>query len=144
MCAMGGVLAIDYGERKCGFAYADRLRISMRAFPLARAEGEALLAHVARLLEEFDVAVILVGLPFHMDGSEGPRARAVRAFGARLATRFPAVRLCFHDERLTTKEAEGLLAAEGLSRRAIKREKDGTAALVLLRDWVLAGEPGAS
>ncbi|MEW6072541.1 MAG: Holliday junction resolvase RuvX [Planctomycetota bacterium] len=138
---MPGVLAIDYGEKKSGFAAADPLRIAVRPLETARVAGEELLAHVAHLLAERDVDTVLVGIPLEPDGSEGEGAAAVRAFVARLRARFPTLAVCVHDERLTTKEAESLLRAEGFRGREIASRRDSWSALVLLRDWIAAGEP---
>ena len=105
---MGGVLAIDYGERKCGFAATDALGIARSALGVFRHDGQesALLEHLARLLDERDVSTLLVGLPLHADGTEGTRAAAVRAFAQRLRARFPALEVHEWNEHLTTKEAE--------------------------------------
>ena len=138
---MGGVLAIDLGARKTGFASADALRISLQPLDSVRAEGEALLAHVARLLEERDVTKLLVGLPLHMSGEESERSEASRQFAESLRERFPGVTVSLYDERLTTKEAEGRLREQGFRGRRIAAHKDSWSALVLLEDWVQAGEP---
>ena len=134
-------LAIDHGERRCGFAVVDPLRLSVT--PLAAwtdaANGPKLLDHIARLLEERDVDTFVIGLPCNMDGSEGPRAAEVRAFAQRLGDRFPRVRAAFVDERLTTKAAEDLLRDAGIPPRQRKAHKDSFSALVLLREWVESG-----
>ncbi len=142
---MGGILAIDWGDRKSGLATADALRISLQPLPTFRGPGDGpqLLEHVAAALAERDVEAILVGLPLDQDGGEGPRAEATRRFAARLQARFPGVRVVLHDERLTTKEAEAQLHEAGHRGRALRERKDAWAALVLLKDWILSGEPGA-
>ena len=137
-------LAIDLGERRTGLAVADPLRVTCQ--PLAAWAGDpagaGLLDHLAALLAERDVGTFVLGLPLHMDGSEGQRAASARAFAARLAERFPAVRVVLQDERLTTKAAEDLLREQGLARwQDRKRLRDSASAAVLLRDWILAGEP---
>jgi putative Holliday junction resolvase len=144
MRAMGAVLAIDVGTKKTGFAIADALRIIAQPLEGVRAgeDDPALLDHVSHLLSERDVAVFLVGLPRNMDGSEGARAAAVRAFAGRLAARFPGVAVVTWDERLTTKAAEELLREAGFGGREAKGRKDSWSALVLLRDWMESGEPG--
>ena len=140
---MGGVLAIDWGDRKSGFATSDALRISLQPLPTFHGPGSGgeLLEHVAGLLAERDVATLLVGLPLDLDGGEGPRAAATRAFAARLQARFPGLAVVLHDERLTTKEAEAQLREAGHRGRAARSRKDAWAALVLLQDWIASGEP---
>jgi len=140
---MGGVLAIDLGEKRTGFAFADALRIT--SVPLdvceAPATSEELLEHVAAHVRERDVSVLLVGLPLNMDGTAGERARAAEAFAARLRERFPALRVTTWDERLSTKEAEDLQRGAGVPVRRRRASRDSWAALVVLRDWVRSGEP---
>lgn len=135
---MGGVLAIDYGQRKCGFASTDALRIAREPGGVVRHEGrdEVLLEHIARLLAERNVTTIVVGLPTRTDGRAGPQAVRVRAFVARLRERFPGLAIAELDERLTTKEAEARLRALGRSLREIRAERDAWSALVLLEDWL--------
>ena len=135
---MGGVLAIDYGEKKCGFASTDALHVAREPLGTVRHEGreETLLAHIQRLLAERDVSLVLVGLPLHADGTSGERARATLAFAERLRARFPGLDVRTWDERLTTKEAESRLRALGRRGREIAAERDSWSALVLLEDWL--------
>ncbi len=136
-------LAIDHGTRRCGFAVADPLRLATTPLVAWRddANGPALFDYIARLLEERDVDVFVIGLPCNMDGSEGPRAAEVRAFAATLLARFAGLRAVFVDERLSTKAAEDLLRDAKVRPRDRKALKDSFSALVLLRDWIAAGEP---
>ena len=140
---MGGVLAIDHGDLKCGFAITDSLRVALEPLKPLRHEGreERLFEHLEALLAERDVSTLLIGMPSNPDGSAGPRARAVQAFLERLRTRFPELELCTFDERLTTKEAEARLREAGRSGRAARAERDSWSALVLLEDWLRSGEP---
>ncbi len=139
------VIAVDPGTRRTGFAVADALRIACE--PLATFEGDAeaddaLLDHVAGFLAQRDVEAFVIGLPLNMDGSEGRRAAAARALARRLAARFPDVRVAMQDERLSSKEAEDLLRQVGHRRWQDRRGKrDAMSALVILRDWIEAGEP---
>lgn len=141
-----GVLAIDPGERKTGFAVTDAMRIAFEPLPAFRvqrpdAAKEELLDHVAALLDERTISVVLVGLPLHMSGEESERARTVRAWTEQLSTRFPGLEVVTYDERLTTKEAESRLREAGYRGRQIAQRKDSWSALVLLEDWVRSGEP---
>lgn len=139
----GGVLAIDHGTKRTGFAATDALRLG--TFPLEPFRGDGhgvdLLRHVERLCEERTIATFLVGFPYNMDGTEGGRATDVNAFVARLRAQFPTVEIVPYDERLTTKAAEELLAEAGYHGDERKARRDSWSALVLLRDWLESGEP---
>jgi putative holliday junction resolvase len=139
----GGVLAIDHGTKRSGFASADGLRIAVSALDPFQGPGSSdeLLAHVAHLCSERDITTFVVGLPGNMDGSEGPRAAEVRQFAARLAARFPKVELVLYDERLSTKAAEELLREAGFRGLEARARRDSWSALVVLRDWIESGEP---
>lgn len=139
-----GVLAVDHGTKRTGFAVADPLRITAAPLEVWQGSGDApeLIDHVASLCAERDIGVFVVGMPFNMDGSEGPRAADVRAFCAKLSQRFPDATVVPWDERLTTKEAEALLREAGVAPKDRKGERDAWSALVILRDWIESGEPG--
>ena len=135
---MGGVLALDYGDKKCGFASTDALGIAREPLAPLRHEGreEVLLEHLGRLLAERDVSTLLVGLPLNADGSQGPRARLLLELASRLSLRFPALSVVTWDERWTTKEAESRLRTLGRTGREARAERDSWSALVLLEDWL--------
>lgn len=143
MTGMGAAIAIDHGGRRTGFAVADALRITTAPLGVVELPGDsdALLDHVAGLLAERDVSALVVGLPCHADGSEGGQAAEVRAFVARLRARFPAVGVALQDEHLSSREADAQLVDAGFTGDERKARRDSWAALVILRDWMEAGEP---
>jgi len=97
---------------------------------------------VARLLDERDVATLLIGLPRLRSGDEGPRAAPTRAFAARLFERFSDRDVVLYDESLTTKAAEERMRADDLPRDRRRELRDSYAALVLLEDWLEGGGLG--
>jgi putative Holliday junction resolvase len=88
----------------------------------------------------------VVGLPLNMDGTEGPRARVVRAFAERLRTR-TGRSLHYQDERLTSAEADWAMSRTGMTHQQKKERRDALAAAAILRDFLEArrgaSEPGA-
>ena len=132
-------LGIDHGTRRTGFAVTDALHLSVQPLETFEGSGEALLDHVAGLLADRDVEAFVVGQPLNMDGTAGPRAAEVQAFCEALTGRFPSVRVCLVDERLTTKEAESRLTAAGYRGRDRKQRKDSWSAALLLEDWIRSG-----
>lgn len=129
-------LAIDHGMRRTGFAVVDALRIAVAPLPAFTGTGEALLRHVEGLLRERDVGHVVVGYPWNMDGTPGPRAAEVDAFIAALERRIPGLAVVRQDERLSTKEAESRLLDAGHHGRARRERKDSWSAVVLLEDWI--------
>lgn len=143
MARAGAVIAIDHGTKRTGFAVADPLRVTVQ--PIGTFEGSGtsreLLDHISNLVGERNVAVLLVGLPQHADGSLGARALEVAAFMEQLRARFPAIEVVPYDEHLSTKAAEDLLREAGFHGQHRKARRDSWSALVILRDWIASGEP---
>jgi putative Holliday junction resolvase len=137
----GRLLGVDFGRARVGLAVCDPDR--KIAFPLATYERRGPAPDAAffqTLAKEEAVAGLVVGLPLHTDGREGPAAAEARAFGAWLAeaTSRPVV---FWDERFTTVEAESALWAAGLTHRRRKDRRDRVAAQILLQTYLDAGCP---
>ena len=130
----GGTLAgIDLGTETIGLAVSDRSLafahprtvLKRRKFQI---DAQALLAECAR--EE--VRAIAVGLPINMDGSEGPRAQASRAF-VRNMLPLTALPFFFWDERLSTVAAERALIEMDVSRAKRSKRIDSAAAAFILQ-----------
>jgi putative Holliday junction resolvase len=134
-------LAVDLGAKRTGLAFGDdETRIATPLEVLEIPPGPRLLEAIAAVARTERPDAIVVGLPLNMDGSEGPAAAAARAFGASLAAASgTAVR--FHDERLTSRAAEGDLA--GLyTRKGRKRRLDAVAAARILQGYLAARDGG--
>jgi putative Holliday junction resolvase len=89
-------------------------------------------------MRDWSPAVLVIGLPYNADGSEGPAAAAARGFAAELGTRY-ALPIELVDERYSSLEAgERLRGAResGLrKRRVTKIDVDAAAACVILERW---------
>jgi putative Holliday junction resolvase len=129
-------LGLDIGERRIGVALCDEL--GLLAGPLTtvavRGRGREL-AELAAIARERAVERVVIGLPTSLSGREGPQARAVRAFAARLAPHL-SVPIDFWDERYTTAEAERVLIDRGLSREERRARIDAAAAAIMLQDYL--------
>jgi putative holliday junction resolvase len=134
----GGVLAIDHGDKRTGFAFADALGITTTPLETfqGRGEGPELLEHIAGLRAQRDIGTFVVGLPLNADGSESPRCAVIHAFTARLSARFPDAHVAVQDEHLTSKAAEDRLTEIGRGGRAGRAQRDAWSALILLEDWL--------
>ena len=138
-------LCIDLGDKRTGLALGDaetRLvsPIGVVEVSIAVHAGEALLAALAKAIDEqlgTSPGELVVGLPINMDDSEGQRARLVRAFAARLASKASRV-VHFQDERLTSVAADWSMARSGMTRGEKKQRRDALAAAAILNDF-LAG-----
>jgi len=128
--------ALDLGRRRIGVAVTDAA--SMGAYPVGVVERRSVrrdLEAIAAMLREREVTTIVVGLPLNMDGSEGPAARAARAFAEKAATVL-RVTVEMFDERLTSFEAEERLKGMPIRKGARKPAIDAIAAAVILEGWM--------
>jgi putative holliday junction resolvase len=93
------------------------------------------LASIGRLLEEYEVGLIVVGMPRTLAGELGKQAAEVETFIGRLKKAFglPIER---YDERLSSKEAKVWLAQMGLKRRKAKESVDKVAAALVLQSYL--------
>ncbi len=140
---MGRILAVDYGERRVGLALSDENAILVSTTPptldrKALPRGQRLEAAIARIVEEWEVAEVVLGLPINMDGSQGEAAQKVIAFGAVLKAALGGVPVNTWDERLTSVAAQRVRAELGipLTKRRDKGKVDSLAAVILLQNYL--------
>jgi putative holliday junction resolvase len=129
-----GLLALDVSKRAIGVAGADagwRLATALRT--IRRAGWAQDLARLRTILQEREAAALVIGWPLNMDGSEGPRCQAVRAFAARLDAEL-GLPILLWDERLSTFAAEEAAVQAGLRNTKRAAMLDALAAATFLQD----------
>ncbi len=132
----GRILALDLGKKRIGLALSDPLGITAQGLPtLQRTRIREDLAALARLIEEHDVKLLLLGHPLHMSGHESRQSGYTREFGERLGE-YTGVEVRLWDERLTTVEAERVLRSSGISIEKRARAVDRLAAQILLESFL--------
>jgi putative Holliday junction resolvase len=136
------VLAVDYGLRRIGIAVSDpsgtlaRPVETIAGSPAPAVAARAILDAIARLEKDDDpIATIVVGLPRRLDGranDQTPLAEALAAALARCGDRT----VVLQDERLTSREAEQVLAVQERDWKVRKRRLDAVAAAVILQEFL--------
>jgi len=98
------VLGFDYGLRRVGVASGNSVMARGTPLRTIAADGDARFQAIARLIEEWQPAALVIGVPVHPDGQPHENTQRARKFGRQLHGRF---RLPVHevDERYTTTEA---------------------------------------
>lgn len=129
----GRLIGIDAGTKTLGLALSDVTRSIASAFEtILRTKFSA---DAKRLLDNaraHQVQGFVLGFPANLDGSEGPRAQATRAF-ARNLNGLSSLPILLWDERLTTLEAERMLIEADTSRKRRAEVIDKLAATLILQ-----------
>ncbi|MBO0718693.1 MAG: Holliday junction resolvase RuvX [Rhizobiales bacterium] len=131
--ARGALIGLDLGSKTIGVAASDPdRRIAAPVETIARRRFNLDARRVLDLAAERRATGLVLGLPINMDGSEGPRAQATRAFARNLA-RLTALPIALWDERLSTAAVERALIAADASRAKRKNVIDQHAAAYILQ-----------
>lgn len=133
------IFAFDFGTRRIGVASGDTLTRTARGLTtLERTSVDIPWSEIAELIADYRPALLVVGVPYNMDGTATLLTDAARCFARELNVRF-GIPVCLIDERLSSREAQAQLRearAAGLKRRRVKHtDVDMTAAKVVLESW---------
>ena len=129
-------LGLDIGSKRIGVALSDpQMNVASPLTVLDAGSLRADLRPLLRLIEEWEIERVVVGLPLTMSGEEGPQALDVRATAEALAERLP-VPLAYHDERLSSAEANKVMAGAGLTEKDRRGVVDKVAAAIILQSWL--------
>jgi putative Holliday junction resolvase len=135
------VMAFDFGRKRIGVACGDTL--SRTASPLTGIANTAAGPRwdiIDTLMRDWQPTLIVLGLPYNVDGSESGMSETVRGFADELSRRY-ALPVRLIDERYSSLEAETRLKTEresGIRRRRVaKADIDAAAACVILERWLI-------
>lgn len=129
-------MALDYGEVRIGIAFSDMLNIIANGYETyVRKDLQTDLNYLADLAKQKEADTIILGLPMNMDGSEGERAEATRAFGEALG-KISGLNIKYLDERLTSASAERLLIEADMRREKRKQVIDKVSATIILQNYL--------
>ncbi len=130
------IMGLDVGEKRIGIAISDPMGWTAQGHSvLQRSVLEIDIKNINQLCQEYEVEIIVIGLPRNMDGSIGPKALEVQEF-AQLLENSLGINIAYWDERLTTKSAERVLIEADLSRRRRKQVIDKMAAVYILQAYL--------
>ncbi|MCM1981362.1 Holliday junction resolvase RuvX [Lyngbya confervoides] len=133
---MISALGLDLGERRIGVSGCDRLGLLATGITtIHRRSFEADMQQLKQIIQDRDVTLLVVGLPYTMDGKIGYQARRVQKLARRIAEAV-ALPLEYVDERLTSYEAKQLVYQQS---KRVNRESgiiDRKAAALILQQWL--------
>ena len=142
-------LGVDLGSKRIGIALSDSAGRMATPYEVVARSGDPARDHrrIAELAVETEAELLVVGMPFSLDGSMGAAAQAAVAEAAELA-KVTGLPVDTWDERLTTVSADRDLIALDMKAPARRRVIDKVAAAVMLQAWLdhrrltAAEEPG--
>ena len=128
------ILGLDLGAKTIGLALSDvSYMIASPLLTIVRRKFNQDVVELIALIEKHSVGALLIGLPVQMDGTEGPRAQATRAFAAEFLKRRD-LPVAFWDERLSTVAVQRMLTNEAnMSRKRRAEVVDMAAAAYILQ-----------
>jgi putative holliday junction resolvase len=130
------ILAIDFGARNMGLAISDELGMTAQGLPTYRRSNKKNdFDHMRRLIRQYGVSEIVLGLPLRMSGEKGMQAEKVQAFADELRARFK-LPLHLFDERLTSVEANRVLRETEMSIKRRAEVVDQLAAVLILQSFL--------
>ncbi len=132
-------MGLDYGSTTVGVAVSDALNMTVLPLETITRKEENKLrktcARIEELIKERGVTELVLGCPYNMDGSSGERVEKTLEFGEMLKRR-TGLEVHMVDERLTTVEADEILAESGIKKKRRKEYIDQVAAVLILEDYL--------
>lgn len=104
---MNRILGIDYGAARVGIAITDALNMTAQGLETIQRNNsdKVVLRRLDEIFEQYEVDIIVVGMPYHMNGNKSERAEITEQFIHKLKCKYPKKQIEQVDERLTTVEA---------------------------------------
>ncbi|MBI5158156.1 MAG: Holliday junction resolvase RuvX [Acidimicrobiia bacterium] len=131
------MVALDHGTSRIGVAVSDPLGLTAQPFGMIPV-GPGLFEELRSVLDQWEVDVIVVGLPIGLDGREGAAAQAARRFAGEVSAA-TGHRTILYDERFSTVVAERAMIEGGARRDRRRRGRDAVAAAVFLQGYLDGG-----
>lgn len=133
------IMGLDFGSKTVGVAVSDELLLTAQGVEIIRRKEEnklrRTLARIEELIQEYEVEELVLGLPKHMNGSEGVRAELTGEFKDKLERR-TGLPVTLWDERLTTVSADRTMMEAGVRRENRKEYVDMLAAVFILQGYL--------
>lgn len=133
---MGRILAIDYGQKRCGIAVTDELAIIANA--LDTVPAKALIDYLKNYVKQEQVSLFVVGEPKQMNNQASDSARFIEPFIGRLRNAFPNIPIERMDERFTSRMAFQSMIDAGLGKKARQNKAlvDSISATLILQSYL--------
>lgn len=133
---MQRIMGLDVGNKTIGVAVSDPLGITAQGITTIRRKGiKSDFDELNKIITDYNVKKIVVGLPKNMNNTIGPQGEKVLHFVEKLRSKFD-LEIIMQDERLTTVSAERALISADVSRAKRKQVIDKVAATYILQAYL--------
>lgn len=129
-------LGLDYGSKTLGISLSDETGTIASTLKIIRYNnGEELLEELGKVVKEFKITEVVLGLPINMNGTSSVRAVETYDFKSKLEKELN-LKVNLQDERLSTIEAQRLLISSNVRRENRKKVIDSMAATIILQTFL--------
>ena len=132
------ILGIDYGDTRVGTAITDELGITAQGLETIINNGndKSVLARLDDIMKEYEISIIVVGMPLNMDGSKSERIEKTEKFIHKLKCKYNKVKIETVDERLTTVQAHKTMNELRIKKKKKKNLVDTISAVYILETYI--------
>lgn len=128
------IMGLDVGTKRIGIALSDFLLLTAQPCEtISREPEKSAIEKISDICEKNSVQKIVVGLPKNMNGTVGEQAHDCENFAGMLKNKMPQIEFYFEDERLTSRQAENILALQGKKYTKNKGLVDLKSACIILQ-----------
>ena len=133
---MSNILGIDYGQKYIGYAIGNDITYSSSTQgTVIYTNQKKLFQEIQDLVNEWEIKLIILGLPINMDGTESKMSKEVRSFQKKIE-KLLNIECKLHDERLSSFEARQQMDIINKNKTQPIPEIDGLAAKIILESWL--------
>lgn len=133
---MERLMGLDVGDRTIGVALSDLLMITAQGLTtIKRTNLKADIQELRKIIDEYNVTKIIIGMPKMMNGTIGIQAEKVISFTEKIKEKID-LPMDFQDERLTTALSEKILISADVKRNKRKEVIDKLAAVQILTTYM--------
>ena len=130
------IMCLDYGDARIGIAFSDYLHMLSNPFETYTSVGEQKdIEYLTNLARQNDVGLIVIGMPYSLDGSQNVRTEVTTNFGQKLFEH-SGIQVVYQDERLSSYEAEEILKQKKVAPKDRKLQLDKLSAAIILEAYL--------
>ena len=130
------IMCLDYGDARIGIAFSDLLGLTATPYEVYKTRGTELdIEYLSQLAKKNDANLVVIGMPYSLDGSENERTAITKTFGQKLGET-SNLKVVYEDERLSSYEAEQLLRERKVPPMQRKQYLDMLSAAVILESYL--------